>query len=138
MSEAPIHEARETRTLQFARFITRNRFPVACLLILSSLFFFYPIGNTIAGSFGLSMGGPKVRIDTRARDLFPDHPYIHAQDKFAKEFGGASLVAVAVVVEEGTIFTPETDSERRVAISAMVSWEAVEARRSRLPSRNVG
>jgi predicted RND superfamily exporter protein len=107
MAEAPFHEPRETKTLQFARFITRNRFPVACFLIISSLFFFYPIGNTIASALGVTLPGPIVRIDTRARDLFPDHPYIHAQDKFAKEFGGASLVAMAVVAEDGTIFTPE-------------------------------
>jgi predicted RND superfamily exporter protein len=115
MTEAQPHEPRETTTLKFARFVTRNRFPVACFLILSSLFFFYPIGNTILGALGYALPGPNVRIDTRARDLFPDHPYIHAQDKFAKQFGGASLVALAVVVEEGTIFTPEVISVIREA-----------------------
>ena len=107
MAEAEHREPRETTTLKFARFVTRHRFPVACFLILSSLFFFYPIGNTILGALGVHLPGPQVRIDTKARDLFPDHPYIHAQDKFAKQFGGSSLVAVAVVVEDGTIFTPE-------------------------------
>jgi predicted RND superfamily exporter protein len=107
MAEAHAHEPRETTTLKFARFVTRNRFPVACFLVLSILFFFYPIGNTIVGALGYRLPGPTVRIDTKARDLFPDHPYIHAQDKFAKQFGGASLVAAAIVVEEGTIFTPE-------------------------------
>jgi len=106
---APVeHAPRETRTLQFARFITRNRFPVACFLILSSLFFFYPIGNTIAGAFGIELPGPIVRIDTKARDLFPDHPYIHAQDKFEGFFGNASPVVLEMVVREGTIYTPES------------------------------
>jgi predicted RND superfamily exporter protein len=113
MAEAPTHEPRETTTLKFARFITRNRFPVACFLVVSTLFFFYPIGNMVLGTLGSPFPGPTVRIDANARDLFPDHPYIHAQDKFSKEFGGASLIALAVTVEEGTIFTPEIISTIR-------------------------
>jgi predicted RND superfamily exporter protein len=109
MSEAsgPVHHHRETKTLQFARFITRNRAAVAFLLVASTLFWFYPIFNTIMAGVGHELPGPVVRIDTSARALFPDHPYIHAQDKFAKTFGSASLIAAAVVVEEGTIFRPD-------------------------------
>ncbi len=107
MAESPLHAARETASLRFARFVVRNRFPVALLLIGISLFFFYPILNLGTSALGLPLPGPVVRIDTNARDLFPDHPYIHALDKFSKLFGGSSLVAAAVVVEEGTIFTPE-------------------------------
>ncbi|HXK26464.1 MAG TPA: MMPL family transporter [Myxococcota bacterium] len=99
---APHH--RETKTLQFARFITRNRPYVAFALIASTLFWFYPIFNTIMAASGHRLPGPIVRIDTNARALFPDHPYIHAQDKFSKTFGSSSLVAIAVVVEEGSIF----------------------------------
>src|SRR5574342_1217026 len=97
---------RETKTLKFARFITRNRPYVAFLLIASTLFWFYPIFNTIMTGLGRQLPGPIVRIDTSARALFPDHPYIHAQDKFSKTFGSSSLVAIAVVMEEGgqTIF----------------------------------
>jgi predicted RND superfamily exporter protein len=101
------HQPRETKTLQFARFITRNRFPVALFLIFSTLFFAYPIFNTVVNSLGMDLPGPQVRVDTNARALFPDHPYIHAQDKFSRVFGSSSLVALAVVVHEGTIFTPE-------------------------------
>ena len=107
MSEVPHHQVRETGTLRFARFIVRNRAPVAALLILFTLFFFYPILNMISTTLGTPLPGPTVRVDTSARELFPDHPYIHAQDKFAKRFGSSSLVAIAVVVNEGTIFTPE-------------------------------
>ena len=107
-SDVPTHEVRETKTLRFARFIVRNRFPVAMLLILFSLFFFYPIFNMALSTLGYPLPGPIVRVDTNARDLFPDHPYIHAQDKFARRFGSSSLIAVAVTVEEGNIFTPET------------------------------
>ena len=102
------HETRETNTLLFARFIVRNRFPVACFLIVSTLFFFYPIFNAAMNAAGFRLPGPIVKIDARARDLFPDHPYIHAQDKFSKMFGGASLVAIAVTVNEGNIFNPTT------------------------------
>ena len=108
MADVPHHEFRETKTLRFARFITRNRFPVALFLIFSTLFFFYPILNMVTTTMGWPLPGPIVRVDTKARDLFPDHPYIHAQDKFAKMFGGSSLVAIAVTVNEGTIFNPAT------------------------------
>jgi predicted RND superfamily exporter protein len=107
MAEAARHAPRETKTLQFARFITRNRLPVGLFLIFSTLFFFFPILNTVLGAAGVDLGGPHIRLDTKARSLFPDHPYIHAQDKFAKIFGSSSLVAIAVVVKDGTIFTPE-------------------------------
>jgi predicted RND superfamily exporter protein len=107
MATVPHHEIRETKTLQFARFIVRNRFPVAMALIASTLFFFYPILNTITTALGVRLPGPTVSVNTNARDLFPDHPYIHATDKFAKMFGGSSLVVIALTVNEGNIFTPE-------------------------------
>jgi predicted RND superfamily exporter protein len=108
MSEAaPPPQVRQSKTQAFARLVTRNRFPVAMFLIFSSLFFFYPILNMVLGTLGRPLPGPTVRIDTNARSLFPDHPYIHAQDKFAKTFGSSSLVAVAVTVDEGHIFRPD-------------------------------
>jgi predicted RND superfamily exporter protein len=105
--QPPQPHGRQSGTLRFARFITRNRFPVALFLIFSSLFFFYPIFKTAMGVAGFELPGPKVRINTDARSLFPDHPYVHAQDKFAKTFGSSSLVAIAVVVDEGNIFRPD-------------------------------
>ena len=107
-STVPHHEFRQTKTQRFARLVVRNRFPVAIMLIVTSLFFFYPILNLIMTAAGRPLPGPVVRVDTNARELFPDHPYIHAQDKFARTFGSSSLVALAVTVDEGTIFTPET------------------------------
>ena len=56
----------------------------------------------------MPLPGPAVRVDTSARAQWPDHPFIHAQDSFAKKFGTSSLVAIAVVVKDGNIFTPET------------------------------
>ncbi len=108
MAEAATHHARETRTLQFARLIVRHRFAVAMFLIGSTSFFFYPTLNMIMTALGQPLPGPIVRVDTRARDLYPDHPFIHAQDKFAGVFGSSSLVAVALTVKEGTIFNPTT------------------------------
>jgi uncharacterized protein len=109
MAEAtPHHQPRETKTLQFAKWIVKHRAGVATFLILTTLFFFYPILNLITTTLGMPLPGPIVRVDTRERDLYPDHPYIHAQDKFSAKFGSSSLVAVGVMVKEGTIFTPET------------------------------
>jgi hypothetical protein len=108
MAEAQPSHGRETRTLRVARFLVRHRAIVASLLLLSTLFFFYPILNTITTAAGLPLPGPVVRIDTNARDQWPDHPFIHAQDKFAAKFGSATSVAIGLVVKHGTIFTPET------------------------------
>jgi predicted RND superfamily exporter protein len=109
MAEAtPHHQPRETRTLQFAKWIVKHRAGVAIFLLATTLFFFYPILNLIMTAAGMPLPGPAVRVDTRERDLWPDHPYIHAQDKFSAKFGSSSLVAIGVAVKEGTIFTPET------------------------------
>src|SRR5512145_88520 len=108
MAEAPASHGRETRTLRVARFLVRHRAIVGSLLLLSTFFFFYPILNTITTALGHPMPGPVVRIDTNARDQWPDHPFIHAQDKFAAKFGSATSVAIGLVVKEGTVFTPET------------------------------
>ncbi|MEN8158909.1 MAG: hypothetical protein ABFS41_02425, partial [Myxococcota bacterium] len=108
MAAGPEPHGRETRTLRVARFLVRHRAIVATLLLLSTGFFLYPIVNTITTAVGLPLPGPLVRIDTNARDQWPDHPFIHAQDKFAAKFGSATSVAIGLVVKEGTIFTPET------------------------------
>jgi predicted RND superfamily exporter protein len=109
MTEVPTQtHARPTRTLKLARFIVRNRFYFALALITTTLFFFYPTANAILTGFGFRLRGPVVRVDTSARAQWPDHPFIHAQDKFAKKFGTSSLIAIGVVVEDGNIFTPET------------------------------
>ncbi len=100
--------ARETKTIAFARLVVRNRFPIACMLVLSTAFFFYPTVNAISTGLGAPLPGPVVRVDTEPRSLWPDHPFIHAQDKFAKEFGSSSLVAIAVAVKDGNIFNPAT------------------------------
>ena len=107
MAEIPEHHIRETRTLQFARFIVRHRNWVAAFLILATLFFFYPTVNAVTTAFGMPLPGPIVRVDASERSLWPDHPFIHSQDAFADTFGSSALVAIAVVVEEGTVFTPE-------------------------------
>jgi len=109
MAESPPqHTERVNATLRFARWVVEHRFIVSIFLIVSTGFFFYPILNTATTAFGFQLPGPAVRVDTEARSQWPDHPFIRASDKFAAKFGGASTVAVAVVVDEGTIFTPET------------------------------
>jgi predicted RND superfamily exporter protein len=108
MAEAPHSHGRETFTVRFARWVVHHRVAVAAMLALSTGFFFWPILNTVTSAFGLRLPGPVVRIDTNARDQWPQHPFINAQDKFAAKFGSATSVAIGVVVKEGTIFTPET------------------------------
>ena len=106
MAEAPVNSSPESWTLRMARAIVRNRGIVATLLILSTSFFAYPIVNAALDAGGISLPGPKVRIDTQARQQWPDHPYIHAQDKFSSIFGGSSAVFIALTVDEGTILRP--------------------------------
>ncbi len=109
MAERPeTHHIRETATLRFARFIVAHRFWVALFLILATLGFLYPTVNAIATGSGFPLPGPIVRVDASERALYPDHPFVHAQDKFSKTFGSSALVAIAVTVNEGTVFTPET------------------------------
>lgn len=97
----------EPTTLRFARFVVRNRAPIAALLVLASLFFLYPAVNAVSSLLGLPLPGPAIGIGSDARDLVPDHPFIHAQDKFAGVFGNSTLIAIAIVKREGTVFTPE-------------------------------
>ncbi len=108
--QLPTHEVRQTRTLQFARWIVRHRFWVALFLIGTTLFFFYPTLNAILGS---RLPGPVVRLDASERALYPQHAFIAAQDKFAAQFGTSALVVMAIVVDDpenpdATIFTPDT------------------------------
>jgi predicted RND superfamily exporter protein len=107
-SHPPEHHVRQTRTLKFARWVVRNRFPIVIWLTLTTLFFLYPIVNAALTGLGYPLPGPIVRVDTSARAQWPEHPFIHAQDKFAKKFGTSSLVAIGVVVNDGNIFTPDT------------------------------
>jgi len=102
------HQVRDTFSLRLARFIVKYRFPVLLFLIGVTLFFAYPIFNTVMSAIGSPLPGPIVRVDTNARDQWPEHPFIHAQDKFAAKFGSATSVVIGLVVKEGTIFTPET------------------------------
>jgi len=101
-------QEKESAVLRFARLVVKYRGFVALMLIASTGFFFYPILNGVLTALEMPLPGPAVRVDTEARAQWPNHPFIRAQDKFSGEFGGSSTIAIAVVVEEGTIFTPET------------------------------
>jgi len=124
MAKIPEFHVRETKTLQLGRFIVRNRATIGIFLILATLFFLYPTVNAIATAFGLPLPGPVVRVDASERALFPDHPFIHAQDKFSKTFGSSSLVAIAVEVKDGNIFTPETLAKIRRITESLDGVEA--------------
>ena len=49
------HHVRETRTLQFARWIVRHRNLVASFLILTTLFFLYPTVNAVSTALSRKM-----------------------------------------------------------------------------------
>ena len=84
MSEAA-PQSTESYSLKFARGVVRHRFAVAVFLSVTTLFFLYPIVNGVLAAFDVRLAGPMVRIDTEARAQWPDHPFIHAQDKFASD-----------------------------------------------------
>ncbi len=96
------------RTDRIARWVVGHAPALAAALGVATLFFLYPLVNAGLSAFGQPLPGPRVRIDSSARNLFPEHPFIHAQDKFEGFFGNASPVILALTVEEGTIFNPET------------------------------
>ncbi|MBW2275432.1 MAG: hypothetical protein JRG96_19375, partial [Deltaproteobacteria bacterium] len=109
MAETPqTQPTKDSPTMWFAKLVVRRRGIIAVFLVLSTSFFFYPILNAGLTAIGTPLPGPAVRVDTEARAQWPDHPFIRAQDKFAGLFGGSASIALAVVVKEGTIFTPET------------------------------
>ena len=96
------------RTDRIARWVVGHAPAMAAALGVATLFFLYPLVNAGLWAFGHPLPGPRVRIDSSARNLFPEHPFIHAQDKFEGFFGNASPVILALTVEDGTIFNPET------------------------------
>ena len=100
--------ANKSATLIFAEAVVRRKFPILIALIISTAFFFFPILNALLLTMDMGWKNlPAINVDTQARDQWPDHPFISAQDKFANKFGGSSSIAIAVVVKEGTIFTPD-------------------------------
>jgi hypothetical protein len=58
-----------------------------------------------------------------ARDLLPDHPFVHAQDKYADSFGNSSMIAISVSVSEGTIFTPESLAKIKRVMNSLDGWD---------------
>ncbi len=113
MSESPdilsVSHARQTRTLTFARWDRAT--PLLgrdgsdrehALLLLSD-----PERDPDVHTVSNCPGRPCASTRPRAAQ-WPDHPFIHAQDKFGKKFGTSSLVAMGIVVRDGNIFTPET------------------------------
>ncbi len=110
-------------TNRFGQFVVRRRHPIAVLLVLSTLFFLYPIANGVATALGHPWPGPVVKIGSDARAQLPDHPFIHAQTKFAGEFGNSTLVAIALVVKDGTIWTPETLGKIDAITKSLDGWD---------------
>jgi len=69
MARTPRHR-REIATLAVARFAIRNRLPLAVLLVLATLFFLYPLANTLLDAAGHRMPGPTVHFKSA---VWPHH-----------------------------------------------------------------
>jgi hypothetical protein len=97
-------------SMRFGRWIMRNRFATLMTLVSIALFFSYPLINglyfNLTGN-AIPLSDVRFRLDTRVRDQWPEHRFIHAQDKFEGRFGTASYVSLAVVVKDGDIYKTE-------------------------------
>ncbi|MCP4003875.1 MAG: MMPL family transporter [bacterium] len=100
-------------SMRFGRLIMRNRFATLMTLLSITLFFAFPLVNAIYYNLTLSEDGEggqlfgietRFRLDANARDTYPEHPFIHAQDKFTGRFGSASFIGLAIVKKEGEIY----------------------------------
>ncbi|MFQ5699929.1 MAG: RND family transporter [Myxococcota bacterium] len=94
-------------SMRFARYITRNRFATLMTLLSITFFFSMPLLNAAVYNItGHTLPGIEKRfqMNTRVRDQWPEHPFIHAQDKFEGRFGTASYVLVEVRRKNGDIY----------------------------------
>ncbi|MGI9245124.1 MAG: efflux RND transporter permease subunit, partial [Steroidobacteraceae bacterium] len=67
------------------------------------------LGIILAFTLGFALCVPKLRIYSDFADLLPQkHPYIQTYNRIKENFGGANLVIVAIEVDQGTIFNPDT------------------------------
>ena len=120
MPERPQSHMEETLpekafSMRFGRLIMRNRFATLMTLLSITFFFATPLFNALVFTLtGQTLPGIQTRfqVDTRTRDTFPEHPFIHAQDKFTGRFGTTSYVSLAVVKKEGDIY--DTDFLEKV------------------------
>ncbi|MFQ5514317.1 MAG: RND family transporter [Myxococcota bacterium] len=97
-------------SMRFGRLIMKNRFATLMTLLSISVFFATPLVNALLFNLkGTTLPGITTRfhLDTRVRDTFPEHDFIHAQDKFTGRFGTASYVSLAVVKKDGDIYDPD-------------------------------
>jgi predicted RND superfamily exporter protein len=97
-------------SMRFGRLIMRNRFATLMTLLSITLFFSAPLVNALVYNVsGETLPGfeRRFRMNTSARSQWPEHPIIHAQDKFAGRFGTASYVAMAIVRKGGDACEPE-------------------------------
>ncbi|MFI5317322.1 MAG: RND family transporter [Myxococcota bacterium] len=102
-------------SMRFGRLIMKYRFATLMTLVSLALFFAFPLVNAAyfnltarssqTGEGKLLFGSDvRFRMDANVRKTFPEHPYIHAQDKFAGKFGSASTIAIVAIKKQGEIY----------------------------------
>ncbi len=97
-------------SMRFARLIMRYRFATLISLLSMGFFFATPLFNSVyLAATGETLPGVSTyfELGTKIRDQYPEHPFIHASDKFTGRFGTASQVAMAVVKTDGEIYDPD-------------------------------
>ena len=83
------------RELAFARWVMCHRALVAVVIAAITAFFVYQLRH--------------LEVYSEFDDLLPPwHAYTAVHKKFREKFGGANAVTLAVVVNDGTVFTAET------------------------------
>jgi predicted RND superfamily exporter protein len=102
-------------SMRFGRLIMKYRFATLMTLLSIAVFFAFPLVNAAYYNYTASQSetgegklllGVKARfrVDANVRKTYPEHPYIHSQDKFSGKFGSASFIAIAVIKKEGEIY----------------------------------
>ena len=83
-----------TRTHRIADFLIRHRAWIVGLFALITLLMIYSM--------------TQLKIETGFKKQLPlDHEYMQTFLQYEKEFGGANRILVALVAQEGDMFTPE-------------------------------
>ena len=101
--------------MRFGRFIMKYRFATLMTLLSIARVLRVPArergllqltaSQSETGEGKLLLGvKARFRVDANVRKTYPEHPYIHAQDKFAGKFGSASFIAIAVIKKDGEIY----------------------------------
>lgn len=91
------------------------------------------IGLFLLATIGFGMAASNLRIDAGFDKLLPlEHPYMQTYVDYRDDFGGANRILVALMAEDGDMFTPEFFETLRLATDEVFFLPGVD--RSRVSS----